>query len=37
MKGVVTENTDCLQNREETGQVGLQSLSVREEFRKITI
>ena len=37
VKGVVAENTDCLRNREETGQVGLQSLSVRERFRKITI
>lgn len=27
-EGVLAEHTDCLRNREETGQVGLQSLSV---------
>ena len=36
-KGVVAENTNCLENREETAQVGLQSISVRDRFRKITI
>ena len=27
-EGVLAEHTDCLRNREKTGQVGLQSLSV---------
>lgn len=36
-KGVVAENTNFLENMEETAQVGLQSISVRDRFRKITI